>query len=60
MLLKIGDSDLNVKYLQYGLRIMCINVGNIDGIFGDKTFNGVKIFQSNYLLVKSFIMKVTS
>lgn len=48
MLLKKGDSNPNVKYLQYGLFIMCCNPQGIDGAFGDGTYNAVKKFQSNY------------
>lgn len=48
MLLKKFSKGLNVTYLQYGLKIMCINPGNIDGIFGDNTLNAVKKFQYKF------------
>nr|WP_324254210.1 peptidoglycan-binding domain-containing protein [Clostridium haemolyticum] len=43
--LKKGSQDINVRYLQYCLRIMCINTSNIDGIFGNDTYNAVLSFQ---------------
>ena len=45
MLLKNGDSGLQVKYLQQGLRIMCCNPGNIDSVFGPGTQAAVQKFQ---------------
>ena len=46
MLLQKGDSNSNVKCLQQGLRIVCINPKGTDGIFGDGTESAVKRFQT--------------
>ncbi|MCD3218134.1 peptidoglycan-binding protein, partial [Clostridium botulinum C] len=48
MLLKRGMKSNAVKCLQYGLRIMCINPGTIDGIFGRDTYNAVIKFQKRF------------
>lgn len=45
MLLKKGDSNSNVTYLQYALHILCYNPGSIDGIFGNDTYNSVVSYQ---------------
>lgn len=47
MLLKNGDSGVQVKYLQQGLRIMCCNPGNIDSAFGAGTQVAVEKFQND-------------
>lgn len=47
MLLKSGDSGLQVKYLQQGLRIMCCNPGSLDGEFGPGTVAAVQKFQND-------------
>jgi peptidoglycan hydrolase-like protein with peptidoglycan-binding domain len=41
-----GDSGNNVKCLQQGLRIVCINPNGTDGVFGNGTENAVIKFQS--------------
>ena len=48
MLLKKGDSGNNVKYLQQGLRIVCINPNGTDGVFGNGTESAVMRFQSKH------------
>lgn len=48
MLLQKGDSNSNVKCLQQGLRIVCINPKGTDGIFGDGTESAVKRFQTKH------------
>lgn len=45
MLLKTGSTGANVKYLQYGLKIMCYSPGTIDGNFGTGTYNAVVKYQ---------------
>ena len=45
MLLKKGDSNSNVTYLQYGLHIMCCNPNGFDGSFGNGTYNAVVKYQ---------------
>lgn len=45
MLLNEGDSGSQVKYLQYGLRIICYNSKSIDGIFEPSTTTRVKQYQ---------------
>jgi peptidoglycan hydrolase-like protein with peptidoglycan-binding domain len=50
MLLKKGDKNNNVKYLQQGLTIVCINPSGIDGTFGSGTETAVKKFQTKYNL----------
>lgn len=47
MLLKNGDSGVQVKYLQQGLRIMCCNPGTIDSAFGAGTQAAVLKFQND-------------
>ena len=44
--LKQGDSGIDVKYLQYGLHIMCMKVKPFDGIFGTNTKKAVINFQN--------------
>lgn len=46
MLLKKGDSNSNVTYLQYGLHIMCCNPNGFDGSFGNGTYNAVVKYQN--------------
>lgn len=48
MLLQKGDSNSNVKCLQQGLRIVCINPKGTDGIFGNGTESAVKRFQTKH------------
>lgn len=45
--LKRGSSGESVKWLQWELNRRGYLVGNIDGIFGAKTEQGVKLFQTN-------------
>lgn len=45
--LRRGDKGEDVKWLQYQLQKAGLNVGAIDGIFGQKTYSGVTIFQKN-------------
>ena len=47
MLLKSGDTGIQVKYLQQGLRIMCCNPGTIDSNFGPGTQAAVQKFQED-------------
>ena len=46
-LLKRGDSNIYVKYLQYALHIMCWKVKPFDGIFGAGTETAVKNYQKS-------------
>ena len=46
-LLKKGDSNIYVKYLQYGLHINCLKVKPFDGIFGEGTKQAVINFQKS-------------
>jgi len=46
-LLRKGDSGIFVKYLQYGLHIMCWNSNPFDGIFGEGTKTAVINFQKS-------------
>ena len=46
-LLQKGDSGAYVKYLQYGLHIMCYNVKPFDGIFGEGTKTAIINFQKS-------------
>ncbi|ACT33623.1 hypothetical protein FDJ70_10665 [Clostridium botulinum] len=48
MLLKKGMQNNSITYIQYGLRITCINPGNVDGIFGENTYIGVKKLQQRF------------
>ena len=56
MLLQFGDKGDNVKYLQYGLHILCYSSNGFDGKFGDGTLTAVKKFQSKYGLVSDGIV----
>ncbi len=44
-ILKYGDRGVNVLHLQIRLTAMGYSVGKIDGIFGIKTLEAVKVFQ---------------
>lgn len=46
MLLQKGDSNNNVKCLQQGFRIVCINPKGTDGVFGSGTESAVIRFQT--------------
>lgn len=46
--LKKGDRGSKVKFLQYGLRILCCSPGTIDGMFGEGTYGAVVKFQQKY------------
>lgn len=48
MLLKVGDSGIQVKYLQQGLKIMCCNPGTIDSNYGPGTQAAVEKFQQDW------------
>jgi len=48
MLLKNGDSGIQVRYLQQGLKIMCCNPGTIDSNFGPGTQAAVEKFQHDW------------
>lgn len=48
MLLKNGDTGIQVKYLQQGLKIMCCNPGSIDSAFGPGTQAAVEKFQEEW------------
>ena len=56
MLLQLGDKGDNVKYLQYGLHILCCSPIGFDGEFGNGTLTAVKKFQSKYGLVSDGIV----
>ena len=56
MLLQLGDKGDNVKYLQYGLHILCCSPNGFDGEFGNGTRTAVKKFQSKYGLVSDGIV----
>ena len=56
MLLQLGDIGDNVKYLQYGLHILCCSPNGFDGEFGNGTLTAVKKFQSKYGLVNDGIV----
>lgn len=56
MLLQLGDIGDNVKYLQYGLHILCCSPNGFDGEFGDGTLTAVTKFQSKYGLVNDGIV----
>ena len=44
--IKTGSRGVDVTYLQQRLTAKCYGVGAIDGIFGKKTFEAVKVFQA--------------
>ena len=56
MLLQLGGKGDNVKYLQYGLHILCCSPNGFDGEFGNGTLTAVKKFQSKYGLVSDGIV----
>ena len=56
MLLQFGDRWDNVRYLQYGLHILCCSPNGFDGEFGNGTLTAVKKFQSKYGLVSDGIV----
>ena len=56
MLLQLGDKGDNIKYLQYGLHILCCSPNGFDGEFGNGTLTAVKKFQSKYGLVSDGIV----
>ena len=60
MLLQLGDKGDNVKYLQYGLHILCCSPNGFDGEFGNGTLTAVKKFQSKYGLVSDGIVGDTT
>ena len=60
MLLQFGDRGDNVKYLQYGLHILCCSPNGFDGEFGNGTLTAVKKFQSKYGLVSDGIVGDTT
>ena len=45
--IQYGQQGSNVKKLQTALNELGFNCGSVDGIFGDKTFDAVKKFQSS-------------
>lgn len=54
--LRLGDRNEYVKLLQESLNKLGINVGAVDGIFGNNTLNGVKTFQRlNGLIVDGIV-----
>lgn len=56
MLLIKGDSNNNVKFLQQGLRIVCINPNGTDGVFGNGTESAVIRFQTKNGIATSGIV----
>ncbi len=56
MLLQLGDIGDNVKYLQYGLHILCCSPNGFDGEFGEGTRIAVTKFQTKYGLVSDGII----
>ena len=60
MLLQFGDRGDNVRYLQYGLHILCCSPNGFDGEFGNGTLTAVKKFQSKYGLVSDGIVGDTT
>ena len=55
-LLRKGYSGIFVKYLQYGLHIMCWNSKPFDGIFGEGTKTAVINFQKSQNLISDGIV----
>ena len=55
-LLRKGDSGIFVKYLQYGLHIMCWSSKPFDGIFGEGTKTEVINFQNSQNLISDGIV----
>ena len=60
MLLQLGDSSIYVKYLQQGLRIVCINPNGTDGVFGTGTESAVKRFQTKNGITPTGIVNDTT
>lgn len=54
--LKIGSKGSNVLYLQYALRIVCINPKGTDGVFGEGTKSAVERFQQKVSLTADGIV----
>jgi len=54
--IKKGDSNIFVKYLQYGLHIMCFKINGFDGVFGNNTYNCVVAFQKSRNLTSDGIV----
>lgn len=50
-LLKLGNLSVYVLILQDGLNTLGFTTGGLDGIFGSRTFNAVKNYQSSRNLV---------
>ena len=48
MLIRQGDTGVNVINLQYGLYTLNFNPKEIDGIYGNRTKEAVKAFQTKY------------
>lgn len=48
MLIKSGESSIQVRYLQFGLKIMCCYTGVVDGNFGPGTQSAVEKFQQDF------------
>ena len=58
--LKYSDTGVDVEYLQLALERAGFSAGNIDGIFGIKTLNSVRRFQSaNGLKIDGFVGPIT-
>ena len=51
MLIRQGDTGVNVINLQYGLYTLNFNPKEIDGIYGNRTIEAVKAFQTKYNLL---------
>ena len=58
--LKKGDSNIYVKYLQYGLHIMCFKINGFDGAFGNGTYNSVINFQKSQNLIPDGIIGINT
>lgn len=58
--LKKGDSNNYVKYLQYGLHIMCFKINGFDGAFGNGTYNSVINFQKSQNLTPDGIVGINT